>query len=474
MTNFFRSRERGRGAFATPAVRLVCIVVAALHATMPIAAQSPPSSQSDAAGLGVHAEHRRRGSVRQQRAPLYRRQRRALRLPDHREPSCRARIPRALLHLPARLPSAYQLYQQLSELNAFDQRPNTSYRQLLTPRVSLVARNSLSKSPTTDALDLPGVVFRRQGVTMDDFRGGIEARLTEHTTLGSDYTFQWLKFDDDDAQSPIDALERGGLAHGVASEVDHVLSPRLTVGASHEMRHATVDNEPDFDVQSAMGTADWRIDRGCRSPAAPATPGWRPTARRRRTVRRPSRSISSAPVRVWAGTSDIAGRSCRRSASAARSRTRNSRRAPSGRSPAGSIWSASTSVLDADPLSGGRSGTAVHLCALVAAYLGDEVDAHRGLLRRGLSGHAAAPAEKSTGRALAFKSSPLHARGSADGRAKLACSIPGRRQTPALVLIDSDRARDPGGRRPRADPSARVSIVDDSGGDVAEHVRPSS
>jgi len=27
------------------------------------------------------------------------------------------------------------------------------------------------------------------------------------------------------------------------------------------MRHATVDNEPDFDVQSAMGTAEWRIDR---------------------------------------------------------------------------------------------------------------------------------------------------------------------------------------------------------------------
>ena len=51
--------------------------------------------------------------------------------------------------------SAYQLYQELSQLNAFEQRLNASFRQLLTPRVSFVARNSLSKSPTTDAARPP-------------------------------------------------------------------------------------------------------------------------------------------------------------------------------------------------------------------------------------------------------------------------------------------------------------------------------
>ena len=46
MTSSFRSRGRERGrALAAPAVRFVCIVVAALHATMPIAAQNPPSAQ---------------------------------------------------------------------------------------------------------------------------------------------------------------------------------------------------------------------------------------------------------------------------------------------------------------------------------------------------------------------------------------------------------------------------------------------
>ena len=85
---------------------------------------------------------------------------------------------------------SYQLYQQLSELNAFDQRLNTAYRQVLSRRLAIVSRNSLSRSPSTDAVDIPGVLFRRQGVTMDDYRGGLEARLSKHTTLSSLYTFR--------------------------------------------------------------------------------------------------------------------------------------------------------------------------------------------------------------------------------------------------------------------------------------------
>ena len=100
--------------------------------------------------------------------------------------------PRAALGFRGRLSTfqldyrgSYQLYQELSELNAFDQRLNMAYRQRLTPRLSFVAKNSLSQSPTTDEVDIPGVLFRRQGVLMDDLRAGIEARLSKHTTLGS-------------------------------------------------------------------------------------------------------------------------------------------------------------------------------------------------------------------------------------------------------------------------------------------------
>ena len=47
----------------------------------------------------------------------------------------------------------YQLYQELTELNAFDQRLTAQYRHRLSPTVTFIAKNSLSRSPTTDEAD---------------------------------------------------------------------------------------------------------------------------------------------------------------------------------------------------------------------------------------------------------------------------------------------------------------------------------
>jgi hypothetical protein len=60
--------------------------------------------------------------------------------------------------------------------------------------------------------------------------------------------------------SPVKALERGGHAHGAFAELDHVLNPRVTLGAEYEMRRGTVDEVREFDVQNALGTVDWRVD----------------------------------------------------------------------------------------------------------------------------------------------------------------------------------------------------------------------
>jgi hypothetical protein len=155
----------------------------------------------------------------------------------------------------------YQLYQELTELNAFDQRLTVQYRHRLSPTVTFIAKNSLSRSPTTDEADVTNLVFRRQGVVMDDFRAGIEARLSKRTTVSSDYTFQWLKFGDTGVPSPVEALERGGHAHGAVAQIDHVLSPRVTVGGEYEIRHAIVDKLREYDLQNALATADWRIDQ---------------------------------------------------------------------------------------------------------------------------------------------------------------------------------------------------------------------
>jgi hypothetical protein len=153
----------------------------------------------------------------------------------------------------------YQLYQDLSELNAFDQRSNTSYSHRVSPGLTIFARNSLSKSPTTDDVDIPGVVFRRQGVVLDDFRSGLEARFTKRASLTAAYAFQYVNFDEENALVPIDGLRRGGHAHGGSGEFDYAVGPWLTVGAEYDMRRGTVDEIREFDVMNALGTVDWRL-----------------------------------------------------------------------------------------------------------------------------------------------------------------------------------------------------------------------
>lgn len=154
---------------------------------------------------------------------------------------------------------SYQLYQELSALNAFDQRATVSAEHRVSPYITLFVRNSLSKSPTTDDLDIPNVVFRRQGVTMDDFRAGVDARFNKRSSLRTAYTFQWLRFDGLSEAQLADALRRGGHAHGGIAQYEYRLGPRVSVGAEFEGRRAVVDTTREFDVQDLLGTVDVRL-----------------------------------------------------------------------------------------------------------------------------------------------------------------------------------------------------------------------
>jgi hypothetical protein len=154
---------------------------------------------------------------------------------------------------------SYQLYQEVTELNAFDQRASASYSFRISPTVSIFARNGLSKSPTTDEIDVPGVRFRRQGVLLNDTRSGVQARLNRRTSITAAYAFQWVEFEDEDVVVTVDGLRRGGHSHGGSGQVDYVLMPRVTVGGEFDMRHATVDETREFDVQNMLGTVGWRF-----------------------------------------------------------------------------------------------------------------------------------------------------------------------------------------------------------------------
>jgi len=155
---------------------------------------------------------------------------------------------------------SYQLYQQLTELNAFDQRSNAGFRHRLTPGLTIFVRNSFSKSPTADEIDLPGVEFRRQGVTMDDIRAGFDARLSKRTTLTGAYTYQWIDFEETPSLV-VNGLTRGGHAHGASARLERTLSPRLTLGGEYDLRRGIVDELNEFEVQNALGTVDWRLSK---------------------------------------------------------------------------------------------------------------------------------------------------------------------------------------------------------------------
>jgi hypothetical protein len=161
---------------------------------------------------------------------------------------------------------SYQLYQDVSELNAFEQRAGVDFRHRLSPYVTLFARNGLTQTPTTDDIELPGIQFRRQGVLMEDLRSGVDARFGPRTSLIAAYTFQWLDFEDDPLLA--DEFQQGGHSHGASAALQHVVSKPLSIGAEYDMRHATqgtrdagaVDGAQQFDVQNALGTIELRLN----------------------------------------------------------------------------------------------------------------------------------------------------------------------------------------------------------------------
>jgi hypothetical protein len=154
---------------------------------------------------------------------------------------------------------SFNLYQELTELNAFDQRGTVDLRQRLSPRFTVFARNGLSKTPTTDDVDLPGIVFRRQGVLMDDLRTGVEARFDRRTSLSASYTFQWVDFEQ--LATNDDLPQEGGRSHGVIADLDHILTPRVSLGGEFDLRRATQNDGRQFNVQNALATIDLRLNQ---------------------------------------------------------------------------------------------------------------------------------------------------------------------------------------------------------------------
>jgi hypothetical protein len=154
-----------------------------------------------------------------------------------------------------------EAYQELEELQRYDQRGRLEAKHQMTPRLTFVTRHSLTMSPTTDSLELNGLLFERVGSKMLNAKGGFEYGLAPRTTLAGDYTFQWVRFERDPSEQRF-AFLRGGHMHTPSARVTHRLTPRFGVGGSWQYRHAIIGGgEEIVDVHDAMAEVSYQITR---------------------------------------------------------------------------------------------------------------------------------------------------------------------------------------------------------------------
>jgi hypothetical protein len=147
---------------------------------------------------------------------------------------------------------SWSMYRQLNGLDSFDQSLRFDSRHDLSPRVALILHDGYSLHPTTDVVELSGVPFLRTGSRMNDALVETRLVLGRHTTASAAYTMEWVSFKKD---VEFARFLHGGVAHGVAGNVQQQLSTRLTVGASYSFRRAIVsDNAGQFDMQDVAGT----------------------------------------------------------------------------------------------------------------------------------------------------------------------------------------------------------------------------
>jgi hypothetical protein len=142
---------------------------------------------------------------------------------------------------------AFVLYRELNALNSYDQHASVSARRLLTPHVTVWARNGFAAVPTTELLNFVAVPFVRTGSKLEDFRSGVEVALSKYTSLTAAYNLQWVSFDETQTAT---LFLRGGHSHGGTAIVKHQISDATSLVGTYSLQHASLVNGGTFDVQN--------------------------------------------------------------------------------------------------------------------------------------------------------------------------------------------------------------------------------
>lgn len=124
---------------------------------------------------------------------------------------------------------------EISELNGFDQRMYLTFQRLATKRVTFYARNEWADVPSTDDVDLNGVLYERTGSRSNRLTSGVDMRLTKYDDLDFQYENTWIEFDN------TSLFTRGGFMHAVSADYGRRLSERTTLGAEYRIRQADMN-----------------------------------------------------------------------------------------------------------------------------------------------------------------------------------------------------------------------------------------
>lgn len=151
---------------------------------------------------------------------------------------------------------AFLRYRQFGALNSYDQQASLSLRRLLSKRLTVVADESFARAPTTELVQFVGVPFVRTGSTIENARGGLEAKLTARMDLTGTYDFELLRFD----ASAFAPQLQGGHSHGVTAGWRYKVSELTTLVADYDGQKATVTRGlGTFTIQNIFGGAERRL-----------------------------------------------------------------------------------------------------------------------------------------------------------------------------------------------------------------------
>lgn len=144
-------------------------------------------------------------------------------------------------------------YFELSDLDGVDHSMYASLRHKVTRRVTVFFNESFQQEPTTDALELNGLPFRRVGSRYNMFSGGVDARLTRSLDLSTLYEMTFVDF-----------LSEGislsdGIVHGGHTELTHRFGGRLSAGAEYGIRRAFLNTgDQEFTYHNTGGVLRYR------------------------------------------------------------------------------------------------------------------------------------------------------------------------------------------------------------------------